>query len=118
MPFASLRGRGPANLWQVMASLRARVGVIVIFSMGNLDWQMITSIPDKLSFARAYKKLNEAGIRVATVDHLISWAMYFDDPDGNGLEIYCDTRSEGDGSTLGCGINVGLPRERILGEFG
>lgn len=32
---------------------------------------------------------------VSAVDHLISWALYFPDPDGNGLELYCDTRADG-----------------------
>jgi len=40
------------------------------------------------------------------VDHLISWAMYFDDPDGNGLEIYWDTREEPGGQKLWRGHNV------------
>ncbi len=44
-------------------------------------------VPDRTSFARTYQALVDAGVPVATVDHLISWAMYFDDPDGNGLEI-------------------------------
>lgn len=71
-------------------------------------------VPDKLSFARALRSLLEAGLHVATVDHLISWAMYFDDPDGNGLEIYCDTRSEPNGRKLWQGINEPLDRDEIL----
>src|SRR5574341_724344 len=39
---------------------------------------------DLRSFASAYQLLADAGVRVAAVDHLISRAMYFDDPDGNG----------------------------------
>lgn len=57
-------------------------------------------VPDKPSFGRAYRTLQEAGVPVALVDHGISWAMYFADPDGNGLEIYCDTRGEPDGVEL------------------
>ncbi|MBI3244320.1 MAG: VOC family protein [Chloroflexi bacterium] len=71
-------------------------------------------VPDKVSFARAYKMLINGGVFVATVDHLISWAMYFDDPDGNGLEIYWDTRNEPGGETLWRGVNVALPPEKIL----
>jgi len=71
-------------------------------------------VPDKKSFALAYKQLTEAGVPVVTVDHIISWAMYFDDPDGNGLEIYVDTRSERDGRELWHGENQALDEEIIL----
>lgn len=71
-------------------------------------------VPDRRSFALAYKTLAEADVPVATVDHLISWAMYFDDPDGNGLEIYWDTRNEPGGEKLWHGNNVPLPPEKIL----
>jgi catechol 2,3-dioxygenase len=71
-------------------------------------------VPDKRSFAAAYRTLTSAGIPVATVDHYISWAMYFDDPDGNGLEIYWDTRDEPGGRQLWRGENAPLPEETIL----
>lgn len=71
-------------------------------------------VPDRRSFALAYKALADAGIEVATVDHLISWAMYFPDPDGNGLEIYWDTRAEPMGETLWRGKNVPLLPAKIL----
>jgi catechol 2,3-dioxygenase len=71
-------------------------------------------VPDRESFARAFRTLSEAGVPVATVDHLISWAMYFYDPDGNGLEIYWDTRSEPGGEKLWRGLNMPLEAERIL----
>ena len=32
----------------------------------------------------------EKGIRFAASDHLVSEALYLDDPDGNGIEIYSD----------------------------
>ncbi|GAC1350592.1 MAG: VOC family protein [Ktedonobacteraceae bacterium] len=71
-------------------------------------------VPDRRSFAEAYQTLIEAGIAVATVDHFISWAMYFDDPDGNGLEIYSDSRALRDGRPLWHGENAPLDRETIL----
>lgn len=71
-------------------------------------------VPDKKSFALAYQNLTEAGVAVHPVDHLISWAMYFSDPDGNGLEIYVDTRKEPDGRDLWHGENLPLERETIL----
>ncbi|HEX9039114.1 MAG TPA: VOC family protein [Ktedonobacterales bacterium] len=75
-------------------------------------------VPSKRDFAAAYATLRDAGIAVAPVDHYISWAMYFDDPDGNGLEIYCDTRGEPDGRTLWAGDNIDLPSEKIMAALG
>ncbi len=65
-------------------------------------------VPDRRSFAAAYFTLTAAGIAVATINHFISWAMYFDDPDGNGLEIYCDTRDLPGGHKLWRGENAPL----------
>jgi len=71
-------------------------------------------VPDKRSFALAYHAIHEAEIPVVAVDHYISWAMYFDDPDGNGLEIYCDTRTQPGGRQLWHGDNAPLEKETIL----
>ena len=71
-------------------------------------------VPDQRSFALAYRTLREAGIVVLAVDHFISWAMYFDDPDGNGLEIYWDTRNEPGGRALWHGENAPIDDETIL----
>jgi catechol 2,3-dioxygenase len=71
-------------------------------------------VPDKVSFAKAYKSLTDNGVEVATVDHCISWAMYFEDPDGNGLEIYWDARNEPDGVKHWRGINLPLERDDVL----
>ncbi|HEU5438276.1 MAG TPA: VOC family protein [Ktedonobacterales bacterium] len=70
-------------------------------------------VPTQRDFAAAYRDLTGANVPVAAVDHLISWAMYFDDPDGNGLEIYWDTRREPGGAALWHGINRPLPPETI-----
>lgn len=77
-------------------------------------YHLAFEVPDRRSFALAYQALTEAGVRVAPVDHLISWAIYFDDPDGNGLEIYWDTRSQPHGEKLWRGRNIPLPPEKIL----
>lgn len=38
------------------------------------------------------EKLKQAKIETHPVDHGISKAIYFSDPDGNGIEVYVDTR--------------------------
>lgn len=50
--------------------------------------------PDTL--AAVAERVRDAGVEVTPVDHGISKALYFPDPDGNGLEVYYDTRDERD----------------------
>jgi predicted esterase/catechol 2,3-dioxygenase-like lactoylglutathione lyase family enzyme len=71
-------------------------------------------VPDPVSFAQVYKTLVEAGIQVTTVDHLVRWAIYLNDPDGNGLEIYWDTRGLPGKSDLWQGRDLPLLAEKIL----
>lgn len=68
-------------------------------------------VPSRAQFVAAYHALEAGGVSVATVDHYISWAIYFDDPDGNGLEIYWDTRAEPHGRELWHGQNRPIPPE-------
>ena len=75
------------------------------------------SVPDKRSFAEAYRKLIDSNVKVSPVDHQIGWGVYFSDPDGNRLEIYCDTRNEPDGASLWHGENRPLLGSRILAEL-
>lgn len=71
-------------------------------------------VPGKRAFAEAFQALAQADVPVGAVDHFISWAMYFDDPDGNGLEIYWDTRDEPGGARLWRGVNEELTPEQVL----
>jgi catechol 2,3-dioxygenase len=71
-------------------------------------------VPDKRSLADAYLTLTQAGIRVTPIDNMISWSLYFDDPDGNGLEIFVDVRNEPHGQPMWRSIRKPLPPERIL----
>jgi catechol 2,3-dioxygenase len=38
----------------------------------------------------AKQKLDDAGIAVQPVDHEVTKSLYFQDPDGNGIELYVD----------------------------
>lgn len=51
---------------------------------------------DAAALAAAAKRLEERGVAVSPVDHGISKALYVEDPDGNGVELYVDTREERD----------------------
>src|SRR3712207_3048723 len=47
--------------------------------------------PDRKSLAQALRRVMDAGIVITgKADHGVSEAVYFKDPDGNGVEIYCD----------------------------
>jgi catechol 2,3-dioxygenase len=57
-------------------------------------------VPDEVTFDDRVHKARELARLVQTVDHGISWAAYFNDPDGNGIEIYLDRRSVPGGRSL------------------
>ena len=47
--------------------------------------------PDRAALARAFRHMADARIRfTGFADHLVSEALYFSDPDGNGIEYYRD----------------------------
>ena len=49
--------------------------------------------PDRPALARALRQVVKAGVAITgAADHGVSEAVYFDDPDGNGIEIYRDRR--------------------------
>lgn len=47
--------------------------------------------PDRAALAQAFKTVLDAGVEIeGAADHGVSEAIYFSDPDGNGIEIYRD----------------------------
>lgn len=47
--------------------------------------------PDRAALATALRRLMEAGYPLeGAADHGVSEAIYLRDPDGNGVELYCD----------------------------
>lgn len=48
-------------------------------------------LPERSDLARLVHNLVRQGIRFGSADHLVSEAIYFEDPDGNGIEVYSDT---------------------------
>ena len=51
------------------------------------------------ALASVYERLRAREVPVDPVDHGISKALYCSDPDGNGVEVYLDTREANDRST-------------------
>jgi catechol 2,3-dioxygenase len=58
----------------------------------HVAWEL----PTATALRSAYERLRERGVAVSPVDHGISKALYVDDPAGNGVELYLDTRAEND----------------------
>lgn len=46
--------------------------------------------PDRKSLGDALARVAHAGLELGASDHLVSEALYVDDPDGNGVELYWD----------------------------
>lgn len=47
--------------------------------------------PDRAALADALRRLVDAGVGLdGAADHGVSEALYLRDPDGNGVELYCD----------------------------
>ena len=52
-------------------------------------------VPDRAELARALNRVTATGHRfTGASDHLVSEALYLDDPEGNGIEIYRDRPRE------------------------
>ena len=75
-------------LWESPAAPRVR-GTTGLYHFAVL-------VPSRLELARSLEHLLDAGTRLTGAsDHLVSEALYLDDPDCNGIEIYRDRpRSE------------------------
>jgi catechol 2,3-dioxygenase len=50
--------------------------------------------PDRRALAQTLKRVLAAGLRIGASDHGVSEAIYFSDPDGNGIELYWDRPEE------------------------
>jgi catechol 2,3-dioxygenase len=50
--------------------------------------------PTRPALAHAVRSVLDAGIRIGASDHGVSEAVYLEDPDRNGIELYCDRPRE------------------------
>ena len=78
--------------------------------------------PDRASLGAAYRRVLEAGVVLTgAADHGVSEALYFDDPDGNGVELYRDRAPEDwprDASGGLSMVNDPLDLDALLAEAG
>src|SRR5215204_3451080 len=77
-------------------------------------------VPDRVELARSLQRVAGAGWRLTGAsDHLVSEALYLQDPEGNGIEIYRDRPREQwghDGGELRM-ATLPLDLESVLGEL-
>ena len=77
-------------------------------------------VPDRAELARSLQRVAAAGWRLTGAsDHLVSEALYLQDPEGNGIEIYRDRpreewRRNGDELAM---ATLPLDLESVLGEL-
>jgi catechol 2,3-dioxygenase len=77
-------------------------------------------VPDRATLARSLQRVAGAGWRLTGAsDHLVSEALYLQDPEGNGIEIYRDRpreewRRNGDELAM---ATLPLDLESVLGEL-
>lgn len=77
------------NTWQSRGGTPPPEGSTGLFHVAFL-------YPDRTALAQALARVRDAGVRIdGAADHGVSEAIYFRDPDGNGIEIYRD-REEAD----------------------
>lgn len=60
--------------------------------LGLFHWAV--EVDDEPALAAYARRLDELSVPYSPVTHGISKALYLQDPDGNGIEVYCDTRHE------------------------
>lgn len=75
---------------------------------------------DRKALAKAFRRAVEAGVEIeGAADHGVSEAIYFSDPDGNGIELYRD-RAPGDWPRDAAGelqmVNARLDLQALLAE--
>ena len=76
------------NTWESRGGPRPAAGTTGLFHTAIL-------YPTRAALADALRRLNAAGVPLTGAsDHGVSEALYLDDPDGNGVELYWDRPPE------------------------
>ncbi|MFY0631735.1 MAG: VOC family protein [Flavobacteriaceae bacterium] len=72
------------NTWHSKNGIRPERNTVGLFHVALV-------YPTRKDLAKILKRLNDQGYPITgTADHGVSEAIYLDDPDGNGIELYWD----------------------------
>lgn len=75
----------------VLVELHAKPGVRPVARRGHIGlYHFAILLPDRASLGRLIEHLRSLGIHAGMSDHLVSEAIYLQDPDGLGIEVYAD----------------------------
>jgi catechol 2,3-dioxygenase len=87
---------GPQGSDVVLIELRAKSGVHAVARRGRIGlYHFAILLPDRASLGRLISHLATIGVYAGMSDHFVSEAIYLQDPDGLGIEVYADRpRSE------------------------
>ena len=89
---ASLAAEGESHS---LIELQEKKGVRPMPRRGLLGlYHYAILLPDRASLGRFIAHLAERGMRAGMSDHFVSEAVYIDDPDGLGIEVYADRPRE------------------------
>ena len=74
-----------------LVRLHARPGLLPVPRRGVFGlYHFAILLPDRAALGRFVTHLAAIGVRPGAADHLVSEAIYLTDPDGLGIEVYCD----------------------------
>jgi catechol 2,3-dioxygenase len=80
-----------ANAGPPLVELHGRHGVAPVPRRGRLGlYHYAILLPDRSALGRFVRHLGEHAVRAGMSDHLVSEAIYLNDPDGLGIEVYAD----------------------------
>jgi catechol 2,3-dioxygenase len=75
----------------VLVELHEKAGVAPVPRRGRLGlYHFAILLPDRAALGRFVAHLAEIGERAGASDHRVSEALYLNDPDGLGIEVYAD----------------------------
>jgi catechol 2,3-dioxygenase len=89
-------GNGTASLFAsgdgtALIELTERPGATPVPRRGRLGlYHFAILLPDRVSLGQFVAHLGSVGVRPGASDHLVSEALYLQDPDGLGIEVYAD----------------------------
>jgi catechol 2,3-dioxygenase len=75
----------------VLVELHERPGAVPVPRRGRLGlYHFAILLPDRAALGRFVTHLSEVGEQAGASDHRVSEALYLQDPDGLGIEVYAD----------------------------
>jgi catechol 2,3-dioxygenase len=84
-------GLGAEGEGATLVELHEQPGAAPVPPRGRLGlYHFAILLPDRESLGRLVVHLAETGVRAGASDHLVSEALYLQDPDGLGIEVYAD----------------------------